>query len=82
MDDDLRDDDGRSTSIMLTRAAELFYLCLAVTGVIIYWGYSLLYDAWTDVGIITVSLPFIAFGVVGLILYRLRREEIAASEDV
>jgi hypothetical protein len=66
----------------LNRTAELFFLLLLVAGAAIYVGYNVLYGAWFDIGIYSVTIPFILFGLGGLALNALKRkEEGRASSD-
>ena len=45
-------------------------LTLIALGLIIYLSWSILYDAWTDVGVYSISIPLILFGVFGALLSR------------
>jgi len=59
----------------LTRSSELFFLILLVLGVAMYVGYNMLYQMWFDIGIYSVTIPFVLFGLGGLALNALRRKE-------
>lgn len=70
-DDQLSERDER----FLNRAAEAFFLLLLVSGAAIYVGYNILYQAWFDIGIYSVTIPFVLFGLGGLALNALKRKE-------
>jgi hypothetical protein len=57
------------------KAVVAFYAGLLMAGIIIYWVWGVLYDTWNpftrgNIGIYTIYILLIAFGVIGLILYR------------
>jgi uncharacterized membrane protein YphA (DoxX/SURF4 family) len=52
-----------------------FFTALLVAGVALYWGWGIMYDTWNpfnreDIGIYTLYVPMIAFGLIGILLYR------------
>ncbi len=52
-----------------------FFAVLFIAGLVIYWAWGVLYDTWYpfdrgNIGIYTVYVPLIAFGVIGMLLYR------------
>jgi hypothetical protein len=52
-----------------------FYALLFIAGVAIYWAWGVIYGIWNpftrgDIAIYTVVVPLIAFGIIGLLLYR------------
>ncbi|MBS3817043.1 MAG: hypothetical protein KGY76_05720 [Candidatus Thermoplasmatota archaeon] len=47
----------------------IFYAFLASLGVAFYFSWSYLYGTWTDIGVYTVSVVLIGFGVIGYLLY-------------
>lgn len=52
-----------------------FYTLLLIAGVAIYWAWGVLYDTWYpfdrgNIGIYVVYVPLIAFGIIGILLYR------------
>jgi len=54
-----------------------FYTLLLIAGILIYWVWGLMYDTWYpftrgNIGIYTIYIPLIAFGVIGILLYRKR----------
>jgi len=53
----------------------MFSVFLLVLGVAIFWGWGVLYDTWYpfnrgNVGIYTIYLPLILFGILGILLTR------------
>jgi len=54
--------------------AEVFFVLLFVVGVVLYFWYAITFGAWLDIGIVTISMPFIGFGIVGMILNQLNRQ--------
>jgi len=57
------------------KAILTFYAMLLVSGVLIYWVWGILYDTWYpftrgNIGIYTVYIPLIVFGIIGILLYR------------
>jgi len=52
-----------------------FFALLFILGLIVYWAWGVIYDTWYpfdrgNIGIYTVYVPLIAFGVLGMLLYR------------
>jgi hypothetical protein len=50
-----------------------FYTILLVAGVVLYWVWGLIYDTWSpftrgNIGIYTIYILLICFGVFGLLL--------------
>jgi hypothetical protein len=54
--------------------ARAFYLLLLVAGVILYLVWSIIYNAWFDIGLYTVVILMVGFGLVGYLLYRIAPE--------
>ncbi len=52
----------------------LFYALMAGLGLAFYISWSFLYGTWTDIGVYSVSVVLIAFGIVGYILYSIDEE--------
>ena len=50
----------------------LWYLSLLLLGIgiIFYISWGFLYDAWTDVGLYSITAPLVVFGILGLLLSR------------
>lgn len=60
------------------KAALAFYTLLLIAGISIYWIWGILYDTWYpfttgNIGIFTIYVPLIAFGIIGIVLYGRRR---------
>jgi len=56
------------------KAILAFYTFLLMAGIAIYWIWGLMYDTWYpftrgNIGIYTIYIPLIAFGIIGIILY-------------
>jgi len=54
-----------------------FFALLLIAGIAIYWIWGILYDTWYpftrgNIGIYTIVAPLVAFGAIGLLLYRKR----------
>ncbi len=52
-----------------------FYTFLLVAGVAIYWAWGVMYGTWYpfaegNYGIYVIYVPLIAFGILGILLYR------------
>jgi len=52
-----------------------FYAFLLMAGIAIFWIWGIRYGIWNpftrgDIGIYTIYVPLIVFGLLGLILYR------------
>jgi len=41
---------------------------MLIAGIIFYIGWSLHYNAWTNIGVYTLTITLVAFGVLGLLL--------------
>ena len=57
------------------KAALGFSVALLAAGILVYWGWGLLYGTWYpfdrgDIAIYTIYAPLIAFGVIGILLFR------------
>ncbi len=52
-----------------------FFALLLVAGIAIYWIWGTIYGTWYpftqgNIGIYTIVVPLVAFGLIGLLLYR------------
>lgn len=47
----------------------MFYAFLAALGIAFYFSWSLLYGTWTDIGVYTVTVVLVGFGIIGYFLY-------------
>lgn len=57
------------------KAIFFFFAALFIAGLVVYWVWGVLYDTWYpfdrgNIGIYTIYVPLIAFGVIGMLLYR------------
>lgn len=57
------------------KAASAFYALLLVGGIAVYWIWGMLYGTWYpftkgNIAIYVVCMPMVAFGLIGLLLYR------------
>ncbi len=52
----------------------MLYALLAALGVAFYISWSYLYGTWTDIGVYSVSVVMIGFGVIGYLLYSIEEE--------
>ncbi len=53
----------------------IFSVILFAGGIMLYWGWGLIYDTWYpftrgNIAIYTIYVPLIAFGLIGMLLYR------------
>lgn len=53
-----------------------FFTLLLIAGIVVYWMWGLIYDTWNpftdrgNIGIYTIYVPLIAFGAIGILLYK------------
>lgn len=52
-----------------------FYALLLIAGLAVYWAWGIIYGIWNpftrgNIAIYTIVVPLIAFGIIGLLLYR------------
>ena len=52
------------------RFVELLSLLLFLGGILFYLSWSFLYDTWTDMGVYSIAMPMMIFGILGLLLVR------------
>jgi len=57
------------------RLAFIFSMILLIAGVALYWVWGVMFGTWYpftrgDIGIYTIYLPLIAFGIIGILLNR------------
>jgi uncharacterized RDD family membrane protein YckC len=60
------------------KAALGFFVALLAAGILIFWGWGLLYGTWYpfdrgDIAIYTIYTPLIAFGIIGILLFRKKK---------
>ena len=59
----------------MNRAIWIFSWILLLLGVLIYLSWAFLYDAWTDIGLYSISSVIIAFGILGILLAIVKKDE-------
>ncbi len=59
----------------MNRAIWIFSWILIILGLIIYFSWALLYDAWTDVGLYSITAVLLTFGVLGALLAVVKKED-------
>lgn len=62
------------------KAALAFYTILLAAGIALYWIWGVLYGTWNpftrdNIAIYVVCAPLIAFGVIGILLYRAKKPQ-------
>jgi hypothetical protein len=55
-----------------------FYSFLLVAGISIYWIWGILFNTWYpftrgNIGIYTIYIPLILFGIIGILLYKKKK---------
>ena len=60
---------------VLVSAARWFYLLAIFLGIAFYLSWGILYGAWTDVGVYTITIILVVFGLFGVALYFGKNEE-------
>jgi hypothetical protein len=50
------------------QATTVISLLMLIVGIIFYIGWSLRYDAWTNLGVYSFTIVFVVFGLLGLLL--------------
>ncbi|MEM0127978.1 MAG: DUF3149 domain-containing protein [Thermoplasmatales archaeon] len=62
------------------RVLEYLSLILVVGAVVFYLGWSITYGDWNDIGLYSISVILILFGILGVVVSRLKmREEVGVS---
>jgi hypothetical protein len=49
--------------------ALLFYTVMLLAGMVLYFGWSILYGTWADPGIYSIAIVLVGFGLLGVLLY-------------
>ncbi len=52
-----------------------FYLAVFLFGIIFYISWSASYDTWTDIGVYSVTVIAVGFGLLGMLLHSPKRDE-------
>lgn len=53
---------------------KFIYFLLLVLGVIFYISWGILYDEWKDIGVYSITIIMIGFGLFGVFLYSQPKE--------
>ncbi len=62
--------------LISNRTAKWFYTLLILAGIVVYLSWGVLFNVWWDLGIYSVTVTLLGFGVVGYLLYAtMEREE-------
>ena len=64
-----------------SRATQLAFGLLAGLGAGLYIGWGWSYNAWTDIGLYTVTILLLLFGVTGFFLYTPKGDALDESGD-
>ncbi|MBM4249191.1 MAG: hypothetical protein FJ149_07100 [Euryarchaeota archaeon] len=54
--------------------ARAFYVLLLASGVALYFLWAIVYDAWLDIGLYSIVVLMVSFGLVGYLLYGIAPE--------
>ena len=61
--------------------SRIFYTILFMLGVGLYLGWGILFNVWLDVGVYSLSILLIGFGLTGMLLYSyIERQELLKKE--
>ena len=59
----------------------IFYTILFIFGVGLYIGWGILFNVWLDLGVYSISVILIGFGLVGMLLYSFFERKELENED-
>ncbi len=59
----------------MNRGIWIFSWILIIIGLIIYFSWAFMYNAWTDVGLYSITVTMLTFGVLGVILAKVEKKE-------
>ena len=54
---------------MPSTIALAFYTTVLIAGLILYFGWSFMFNAWADPGLYSICIVLIGLGLLGVILY-------------
>ncbi|HEC94671.1 MAG TPA: hypothetical protein ENI45_01735 [Thermoplasmatales archaeon] len=57
-----------------TNTGTMFSILVLACGLIFYVGWSSMYNAWTDIGVYSVSIIFILLGILGILISLIKEE--------
>jgi hypothetical protein len=52
-----------------------FCLLLLIAGILLYLSWGLLFNVWADIGLYSMVVLLVGFGLIGTILYSIKDEE-------
>ena len=60
------------------KAIFTFFSILLVAGILVYWGWGMIYGTWYrfdrgNIAAYTIYVPLISFGIIGMLLFRKKR---------
>ena len=58
-----------------TSMARWFYLFILMLGISFYLSWSVMYNAWTDLGVYAITAILVCFGLFGTLLYWKKNED-------
>lgn len=47
----------------------MFYLLLLIAGIMLVLGWGVLFGIWADIGVYSVAVLLVSFGIFGLLFY-------------
>ena len=59
----------------------IFYTILFMLGVGLYVGWGILFNVWLDLGVYSISILLIGFGLTGMLLYSYFERQELEKED-
>jgi hypothetical protein len=62
-------------AVMSRKLTFFFYLAVLLFGIIFYVLWSSTYDTWTDIGVYSVTVICVGFGLLGALLYMPKKAE-------
>ncbi len=57
------------SSVFSRDLLSMLYAFLAALGIAFYVSWSYLYGTWTDIGVYSVTIVMVGFGIIGYLLY-------------
>ena len=62
-----------STIKLNARTAPFFFL--TILGVLFYFAWGIAYSGWVDIGVYSITILLLGFGLVGIFLYSIMEDE-------
>ncbi len=60
---------------IITSIARWFYILILLSGIAFYLSWSMMYNAWTDLGVYAITVILVFFGLFGTLLYWKKNED-------